>query len=319
MLPNFLIVGAQKAGTSALWSYLDAHPQVYLSPEKELRFFNRHYDLGLDWYRRHFEGRVGEPLVGEATPNYLYCEEVAGRIAESLPGVKLIFLFREPVSRAYSNYWHNVWLGREHLSFEEALEREDERIRLNERYPTPYWAWTYAYLDKGRYARQLRPYLENFDRSQLLFLLFEDLVKRPEATLERVYAFLGIESRPLPELGEDEKNATWVQRSVTLQRAVNRLNFFVLLQSYRLLGWRRGAWGRTNRAAMAVHWAMLKLNSVRGRYPPLDPATRARLQASFAGDNRALAELIGRRLEGWGPPAPESEVSFGTELCGDLS
>jgi hypothetical protein len=308
MLPNFLIVGAQKAGTSALWSYLNRHPQVYLCPQKELRFFNRYYDLGLDWYRDHFRGWSHQPVVGEATPNYLYSPAVAERIAQTLPGVKLIFLFREPVSRAHSNYWHNIWLGREYLSFESAVEREEERMRLAERYRTPYWQWTYSYLDKGRYARQIRPYLERFDRSQMLFLLFEDITRCPEATLPRVHQFLGLESRPLPALSDEEKNSTWVQRSLALQKAVNALSYFVLVQSYEWLGWRRGSWGRTNALAMAIHAAQLKFNSVRGRYPSLCPETRERLAPAFAEENRELARLIGRDLDSWSFSSDRSSI-----------
>jgi hypothetical protein len=304
MLPNLLIVGAQKAGTSALWSYLHGHPRVYLAPQKELRFFNRHYSRGVDWYRDQFRGWSGQDVVGEATPNYLYFPEVPERIAATLSPVKLIFLFRDPTRRAYSNYWHNVWLGREYLSFEEAVEREAERLQLSDRYGTPYWRWTYSYVDKGRYARQLQPYLERFDRSQMLFLLFEELVRRPEATMEGVYSFLGIDGQTLPALSEEAKNTTWIHRSLALQKFVNALSYFALRQSYEWLGGEKGHWGRTNSLAMALHGVMLKLNAVPGRYPQMAENTRARLAQLFASDNVELARLIGRN-DLWGAASPK--------------
>ena len=105
MLPNYLIIGAPKCGTTSLAAWLDEHPQVYMVPEKELHFFSGYWEQGLDWYEQCFVPN-GKPLVGEASPSYLENPVARERIASVLPGAKLIAMMRNPVDRAYSQYWH---------------------------------------------------------------------------------------------------------------------------------------------------------------------------------------------------------------------
>lgn len=106
MLPNFLIVGAARAGTTSLYYYLKQHPDVFMSPKKEIDFFDvdKNFEKGLDWYERYFEGYTGQKAIGEASPLYMYLEKVPKRIAKVIPDVKLIFILRNPVDRAYSHY-----------------------------------------------------------------------------------------------------------------------------------------------------------------------------------------------------------------------
>src|SRR6266480_7948081 len=129
-LPDFLILGAQKAGTTALYAYLRQHPEITGPSWKEVSFFDRHYARGEAWYRGNFPNslRARGKLVGEASPSYLFHPLAPERVAGLVPEAKLIALVRNPVDRAYSHYQHEVALGREPLSFEDAVAAEYERL-----------------------------------------------------------------------------------------------------------------------------------------------------------------------------------------------
>ncbi len=211
-LPDFLIIGAQKAGTTALYAYLREHPAVAGPPWKEVSFFDRHFWRGAAWYRGHFpntlylrriRSRAGvEPLVGEASPSYLFHPFAPARAAALLPEVRLIALVRNPIDRALSHYHHEVALGREPLSFEQALEQEDARMeseleRLRDpRYFSHAW-WNFTYLSRGRYAEQLERWLELVPRERLLILPSEELLERPSETYKHVLDFLGAPAHEL--------------------------------------------------------------------------------------------------------------------------
>jgi hypothetical protein len=197
-LPNFLIIGAQKAGTTALYAYLRRHPQITGPSWKEVSFFDRHYARGEAWYRGNFPNALrARGLVGEASPSYLFHPLAPERVAAMVPEAKLVALVRNPVDRAFSHYQHEVALGREPLSFEDALEAEDERLRGEEErmradpvYFSRPW-WDYTYRARGRYAEQLERWFAVFPREQLLIVPNEDLDAEPERTHARVLEFAG--------------------------------------------------------------------------------------------------------------------------------
>lgn len=200
-LPDFLLLGAQKAGTTALYAYLRWHPGITGPAWKEVSYFDRHFARGETWYRGNFPVtalRPGRsPLVGEASPSYLFHPLAPGRAAALVPGVRLIAILRDPVDRAYSHYQHEVALGREPLPFEEALAHEQERMRgevermtADARYFSHAW-WDHTYAARGRYAEQLERWLDVFPREQLLVLFSDDLAARPAGTYARVLDFLG--------------------------------------------------------------------------------------------------------------------------------
>jgi hypothetical protein len=196
-LPDFLVIGAQRAGTTALYEYLRRHPAVTGPARKEVNFFDVHYGRGEAWYRGQFPRRRRHALVGEASPSYLFHPLAPRRAAALLPGVRLVALLRNPIDRALSHYHHEVDLGREPLSFEEALEREEERMRgeLERMLADPAYAshawWNHTYLSRGRYAEQLERWLAVFPRTQLLVLPSEELFDRPRETYARILDFLG--------------------------------------------------------------------------------------------------------------------------------
>jgi hypothetical protein len=196
-LPDFLVIGAQKAGTTALYAYLRWHPAIAGPFWKEVSFFDRHWWRGEPWYRGQFPLRRNGRLVGEASPSYLFHPLAPERVLSLVPDVRLIVLLREPGDRAYSHYQHEVALGREPLTFEEALAAEDdrlrgevERLRADPRAFSFAW-WNHTYASRGLYAEQLERWFELFPREQVLALTTEELGARPAETYASVLSFLG--------------------------------------------------------------------------------------------------------------------------------
>lgn len=213
-LPDALVIGAQKAGTTALYTYLRLHPQIVGPSWKEVSYFDRHYGRGESWYRGHFPNALRmrrvrrrglDPIVAEASTGYLFHPLAPERAAALLPAARLIALVRNPVERAYSHYQHEVALGRERLSFEEAIDCEDERMEgeLERMLADPgyfsYAWWNYTYLARGRYAEQLERWLAFFPRDQLLVVATDDLASNSRETYMRVLDFLGANRHELPE------------------------------------------------------------------------------------------------------------------------
>src|SRR5207248_11017166 len=171
---------------------------------KEVSFFDRHYARGERWYRAHFPARR-RAAIGEASPSYLLHPSAPERVARMLPGARLIALLRNPVDRAFSHYQHEVALGREELSFEDALAREDERMvgEVERMLADPayfsYAWWNYTYLARGRYAEQLERWLERFPADQLLVVPTDDLGDRPAETFAGVLEHLGAKPRELDD------------------------------------------------------------------------------------------------------------------------
>lgn len=199
-LPDFIIIGAQKAATTSLYNYLLQNPAVVPAVTKEVHFFDHRYARGTAWYRSNFPLPAGgrASLCGEASPYYLFHPEVPERIRKTCSGARLIALLRDPVKRAISHYQHEFRRGFERLPLREALEAEESRLagereRLADPRARSYNYEHYSYLARGRYAEQLERWLNVFPRGQLLVLESERLSAEPQAVLERVAGFLGID------------------------------------------------------------------------------------------------------------------------------
>ncbi|TDB79352.1 sulfotransferase domain-containing protein [Micromonospora sp. KC721] len=211
-LPDFLITGTKRGGTTSLWRYLLEHPLVpRLFPAwntKTSHYFEENWGRGEVWYRSHFpterqrralEQRHGGPVrVGEAAPLYMFHPLVPQRVADLLPDVRLIFLLRDPVERAYSHWKERRTEDKEPLGFAEALAREEERtagererLIADPTYFSEAYDW-YTYRARGRYLEHLEPWLERFDPAQMLILPSETLYAEPAATHARVLDFLGL-------------------------------------------------------------------------------------------------------------------------------
>lgn len=268
-LPTFLIVGAMKSGTTKLTYLLGEAPDVFIPP-REIHFFDddESYRAGTEDYRQSFGGWSGEKEIGENTPTYAYLPEVPKRIGQTLPDVKLIWILREPVKRAYSNYWHAVKRGVEPLGFEEAVRQEPQRLREGQ-------IWK-GYLKRSRYPEQVERYLEYFDKEQMHFCLFEEMVEDPMTTLEDVSEFLGV-SPPHESADQTPRNPTHIPHSRWIE--YHARNIFGNSIIYRSIS-------RLNR------------RSSQG-YPPLDSTLEKELTDRFRESNRELSQLTGLSLDRW--------------------
>lgn len=213
--PDFLIIGAQKGGTTSLYEYLVQHPAVAAARRKEIQYFSEQYARGPAWYRRHFPrlgvrdpGRwVGRQrvLTGEATPYYLFHPHAPRRVREMLPRVRLIAMLRNPIDRAYSHHRYHTRLGDETLSFEDAIEAEPARLAgelqrmLDDELYVSDAHRNFSYLARGAYAEQLERWLALFPREQLMVLSSEDFFRDPPTHYREVLRFLGLEEHELAD------------------------------------------------------------------------------------------------------------------------
>jgi hypothetical protein len=210
-LPGAVIIGAQKCGTSSLHNYLTQHPGVIAPLRKEVHYFDVNYPLGERWYRAHF-GRTGEPGLNiDSSPYYLFHPLAAQRMHALLPQARLIVLLRDPVRRAYSQYWQQRDKDREPLGFEDALAAEPERVEGAHRrlasgeIEVSREHQIYSYVSRGRYAEQLERWLALYPREQLLALRFEDLAKDPLGVLNRTLSWLNLP--PMKEARLEPRNS----------------------------------------------------------------------------------------------------------------
>lgn len=260
-LPDFLVIGAKKGGTTSVANWLVQHPQVMpmfprAQRHKSPHYFDINYWRGDDWYLSHFPTRLsrtahvrrtGGASVGETSPYYLFHPAAASRIRETAPDARLVAILREPVSRAYSNYWDRVATGTEDLpTFEEAIDAEEARTSgVSEGWLADPHSYSFdhdhhTYLARGRYAEQLRRYFAVFPREQLLVLPLEALKSDAAGAFRRIEDHLGLDH----------------------------------------------------------HAVDLSPRNAREGYPRIRPETRERLLEYYAPHNRELAELLGEDY-GW--------------------
>ncbi|MDH4166156.1 MAG: sulfotransferase domain-containing protein [Gammaproteobacteria bacterium] len=206
-LPDALIIGAMKSGTSSLHYYLTQQPQVIAPLRKEVHYFDLNFGRGESWYRANF-GREGQDGVNiDSSPYYLFHPQAPQRAHALVPHAKLIVLLRDPVRRAYSHYWHERDKGREPLAFEDAIAAEPDRIdRVHERLARGEIERSaahqyFSYLARGRYAEQLERWLQYYPREQLLVLRFEDLARNPLPQANAALAHVGLSPLGEAQLG----------------------------------------------------------------------------------------------------------------------
>lgn len=212
-LPDFIIIGAQKAGTTSLFTYLSAHPQVRPAIRKEVHYFDTNYGRGDLWYRamfptsRSLQAASGpRRITGEASPYYLFHPLAAERAAQHVPDARLIVLLRDPVVRAWSHYQHEVAAGREVLSFADALDAEPDRlagaadaIRAGRSDAAAERHRNFSYVARGRYSEQIRTWFRHFPRDAFLFLDADRMFHHPAGAWISTTRFLEIDAEPEPE------------------------------------------------------------------------------------------------------------------------
>ena len=287
-LPNFLIVGAAKSGTTSLAAWLAEHPDVFVAPGKELHFFSveSNWARGVGWYAEQFAASAGEPAIGEATPMYLFADRAAERMADVVPGARLVVCLREPASRALSHWRH--WYHRravERRPFAEAVD--EELAQLASRPPEALSAYDPDggyYVEMGRYLPQLERLCRYFPRERVHVLLLEDLHDAPRETFAQVCRFLGVDDAVVPDSVGTTENLAFEFRPLALWR--------LLVRHHERLP-----------APVAKFLALRVLRRRPRRQPPMDPALRRRLQGFYADDNARLAAWLGRDLSAWNEEA----------------
>jgi hypothetical protein len=183
-LPHCLICGAQKAGTRALIDYLSQHKNTYCHPY-EIDYFSKYYHKGTAWYAKHFTNAKENDVIIEKSPSYMYAPHTSQKIKETIPDVKLIFMVRDPIKRAYSHYWMNVRRGKEHRSFSEAIRNSPEQPE----------ECIHNYISRGYYEKQIGWYKEQFPKEQILILNSTDLRNNTQETLDKVCDFLQLKKQ----------------------------------------------------------------------------------------------------------------------------
>jgi hypothetical protein len=231
LLPDFVIIGCQRGGTSSLYKYLGRHPEIGPSLRKETEFFTINHYLGVKWYQAHFPLRFRRRLAAlfgrrlltfEATPDYLLDPRAPERCRDLLPNAKIIMLLREPGERALSQYHHNIRLGLETETFAEAVEMEPNRItddiaeikRLPDSKALNFRR--FSYVERGRYAEQVNRWLNAYPRDQVLILESEDFFEDPASILSRILTFVGAR----PWLPPEFRNYSYAEPSAQSHEAV---------------------------------------------------------------------------------------------------
>ncbi|SDZ61474.1 Sulfotransferase domain-containing protein [Jannaschia faecimaris] len=271
-LPHFIIIGAMKSGTTTLYRYLDEHPGIDMSRDKETDFFvaEKGWKRGLAWYSNQFSG--DSPLRGEASPNYTKARDfpgVPGRMADTCPDVRLIYILRDPVVRAESQFRHSVLIGDLPPTLEEFPDSHE-----------------YAHiLDGSLYARQLDAYLEHFDRKAILVLDFKDLVAAPQALMDRVHSHIGAPARIVGAM-------RFTNDSAMLSRVPAPILRFAQSPTGRIIG------GLVSRGMRDRIRGVLLRGKAR-QSPPFPEELRARLRADLAEDTARLREMTGQAFADW--------------------
>lgn len=238
-VPDFLIIGAQKCGTSSLYTYLSQHPSVCPAFVKEVRYFNNHFQKGLRWYKAHFpstlyikmKGRKsGHNLItGEGEPSYLPNPIVPQRVFNLIPTVKLIVMLRNPVDRAYSQYHHRIVRGHEKLSFEEVVEADKAKLKngwagLNTGNFKSLGHTHYSYLPRGLYVDQLKMWRDVFPENQFLILKAEEFFRDTQTVFNQVLSFLDL---PAYELKEYKRvNASEYKKEMSFKTRKDLAGYF---------------------------------------------------------------------------------------------
>lgn len=271
-LPSFLLVGPPRTGTSWIHQALQGHANLP-SPTKETRFFDSHFHRGLKWYSSHFSTPHPDRPMGEIAPTYFASAQARERIAQTIPAVKLIFVFRHPVQRLISLYRTKRAYGLLRWSFEEALERDPEL------------------LASGQYATCLQRWQEAFPPGQLLITLYEDLRESPQLYLDRLLAFLGIAGRML--------TTAELQQVHSSQGMTQPRYFLVTRTATAIANWCK-ARSLDNLVAMVRDSQLTKLFLDGGApFPEISRSVLETISEVLQPEVEALQRMMGRDLSMW--------------------
>ena len=299
-LPNFLIVGAAKSGTSSLYHYLKQHPKIYMTEKennKETHFFIEpknilgigpgHYGKGIIInfynYKKLYQSNTFSKYIasGEASVSYLYFfEQSIPNIIRYLKNPKIIIILRNPINRAFSNYLHHVRDGLEDLSFEEALKSQKKRKEKN-------WWWGYQFTDLGFYYHQVKAYLDNFD--QVKIYLFDDLKKDTLSLVKDMYGFLGVDTSFTPDVSI-KYNVSGIPKNKFIHKFLKKPNILKSIVKPVV---------KTLIPYKERRKVIEKIKMKNLQKPQIKPETREYLKNLYREDILKLQDLIKRDLSIW--------------------
>jgi len=304
-LPNFFVIGAQKAGTTSLYHYLAQHPQIYMSPVKEPYFFDHELSSdgevvngksgrpdqkntrfsNIEEYRALFHGAGSESAIGEASTPYIYVPGTAERIKKYVPDARVIAVLRNPADRAYSAFLHALRIGMEPLTdFGRALQEEEYRVRHN-------WHPALHYRNRGFYYEQLKRHYEVFGQERIGVWLYEDLRKDPVGVARSIFHFLGVDDAFVPDTSS-KHNVSGIPKNGVARSIIRTMDTTA------------SAFLETFTSASKVYPLLSKTrkriqNMIVAKPPPIDNKIRAELIEGYREDILKLQELIGKDLSGW--------------------
>lgn len=297
-MPDFLIVGAAKAGTTTLYKALKAHPDVFMSPMKEPHYFSfvrsppafkGPHDKAINTievvssqsaYEQLFKGSENALAVGEASNSYLFFPDAAFQIKKVIPNCKIIIMLRDPVERTFSHYRQAYALGHETLGFNEALQMEKERKRLG-------WRWHYQYREQSFYTDSVKRFYDLFERKNVLIVRFEELCNLSNL-MRKVYTFLDVDPS-FSGYDQKAKNVTTLPRNRLLQRWMREESFMRQL-AHSLLP-------ATLRKSLFKNVA--SLNRGKRFNIEMDDSLRSELKNYFICDIEELALLTNKDFSDW--------------------
>ena len=282
MLPNFLIIGVQKAATSWLAACLQEHPNVFMSKEKELHFFDKYFEKGQVWYEAHFNDWASQAVIGEATPDYINNLYAPQRIHEMLGGnIKLIASLRHPVDRAYSSFWHRM---------------RARKIPVETDFLT-FYRQNKQFRSRGDYFVQLSRYLNCFPRENFLILIYEDITKDSRQAVRDCFNFLGVDAEFTPDTLSAKVNTGGKDIGALHNRAwALRLMSRRVLTKWLPTRLRKPifATGRQSFERVAYGWGPKQK-----KFERLDEQLRQELISDCMADIKQLEDLLGRDLSIW--------------------
>jgi hypothetical protein len=278
-LPNLIIIGGLKCGTTSIHHYLGLHPEIQMSKPKELNFFARelNWDLGLDWYASRFDDRFR--VRGESSPHYTNLprfEGVPGRIKEHCPDARLLYMVRDPIKRILSHWVHATGAGYETGELVPVLSEPNS-----------------SYLNRSKYWMQLQPYLELFDREQIEIITQEELQSEREATMRKAFGFAGVDETFTSEQFDRE----WEKSSAKQGDKYQLMEKLIKLPGFRSFD------RNFDRLPESMRWIVEKVV----HDPEKPPAPKPKLpddlfetvRGRFGEDVAALQKFAGREFAGW--------------------
>ena len=278
MQPTFIGIGAQKCASTWIYDILWDHPDVVLSETKEIDFFSFHYDHGLQWYLNHFKERPGARAIGEISPSYFHEPAVPGRMKRHCPDAKILVSLRDPVQRAISNHRHEIrvkhFTGTD-LSFEAGLANNP------------------MYIEQGLYATHLSRWLEHFPASQMLIVLFDEVVADPADVAKRIYRFLGLEEDHCSQAVDKQSNPGHINRYPKLEAFRNKL--YQLAKGARM----DRLWQTGGRLGLREIYRRVNKLPPETVIPPIPEHVLQTLRTQFAEEVIELEKILGRSLSQW--------------------